>query len=52
MAYCSVSSGEETEIWPTAGFRIEKRQKYGLLQGFELSRDNNIVYCSVTNDVV
>jgi hypothetical protein len=49
MFYCSVSNGEGTKIWSTAVFLIEKRQRYGVLQGFESSRDNNIFYCSVTN---
>ena len=49
MAYCSVSNGEETAIWPTAGFWMERRQHYGLLQGFEWRRGSNTAYCMVLN---
>jgi predicted protein tyrosine phosphatase len=47
--YSRVSNGERTVIWSTAVVLMEKRQKYGLLQRFKLSRDNNIVYCRDAN---
>jgi hypothetical protein len=49
MVYCRVLNGDETAIWLTAVFRMEKRQQYGLLQCFEWRRDRNIALCSVSN---
>ena len=49
MAYCRVSNGKGTVIWSTAVLLMEKRQQYGLLQGFEWKRDSDMVYRSASN---
>ena len=48
MVYSRLSNGEGTAI-STAGLRMEKRQQYGLVQGFEWRRDSDMVYRSASN---
>jgi len=43
------SDEERTAILPITLLLMDKRQRYGLLQGVEWRRDSNMAYCSVSN---
>ena len=43
------SYGEQTAVISTTLLLVDKRQRYGLLQGVEWRRDSNMAYCRVLN---